>query len=288
MKINHPIIFLLSLSFFISNSFAQLRVVYPNINQMGENTFGFAVLKLALENSGIEYELTVSKTIANNERIRHMLLDKEISISDFGTCPQFEEILQPIYFPIDMGLNGWRIFLVHNENLQNFKDFKTINDLQSLKAGQGVGWADAEILENAGLHVEKASLLSSLFAMTERKRFDYFPLGANEVHSLLDQYKQHCPNVQVEENLVLIYPFGRLFFVHKDNNELHDAVYSGLLKSFENGSFWELFKNHKSNQALFTKVNLENRVQIHINNPHMTANFKNIPEKYFFKLEMLD
>jgi len=61
-----------------------------------------------------------------------------------------------------------------------------------------------------------------------------------------------------------------------------------LLISFENGSFWKLYKSHKSNAALFTKANLGSRRIIHIDNPYMIKEFKQIPKKYFFQLDMLD
>ena len=276
------------LTAFVNNSSAQMKIIYPNVNEAGKELFGYAVLKLALESSGKDFDLNVSKTRVNNARIRKMINLKIISIADFGTSAEFEQEFLPIYFPIDLGLNGWRIFLIHKDKQSEFAKIKTIEDLRKMSAGQGNLWSDVKILENAGLKVYQAPNLTCLFKMTEKKRFDSFPLGANEVHSLLEQFRVNCPNVIVEQNLLLIYPFGRLFFVHKDNRELHDAVYSGLVKSFENGSLWKLFKSHKSNSAIFTKANLKDRKQIYINNPHMTTAFKKIPKKYFFQLNMLD
>lgn len=279
--------FIFAFIVFSNNTFAKLKVVYPNVNEAGEELFGYAVLKLALENSGKDFELNVSKVRVNNDRIRVMIKQKRISISDFGTSPEYEQELLPIYFPIDMGLNGWRIFLIHNDQQSKFSKIKTIEDLRKNIAGQEVGWSDVEILEEAGLKVQKASHITSLFRMTEGKRFDYFPLGVNEVHSLLEGYRKYSPNVIVEQKILLIYPFGRLFFVNKDNQELHDAVKTGLVKSFENGSFWKLFKSHKSNAAIFTKSHLKKRIQILIDNPNITEEFKKIPKKYFFRLDML-
>lgn len=124
--------------------------------------------------------------------------------------------------------------------------------------------------------------------MIEHRRFDYLPLGANEFDFLFMKYQKHSPNVIVEQNIVLIYPFGRLFFVNKNNQELHDAVYQGLVKSFLNGSFWQLFKSHKSNRVVFKEANLKARKQLVIDNPYLTSEFKRIPKEYFFGLHMLD
>ncbi len=124
--------------------------------------------------------------------------------------------------------------------------------------------------------------------MTEGKRFDYLPLSANAAHLWVEKYRKQNPHIIVEPSILLIYPFGRLFFVHKDNRELHDAVKTGLVRSFETGEYWKLFKSHKGNSHLFTKVNLKSRTQILIENPHMTKEFKKIPKKYFFNLNMLE
>ncbi len=273
---------------FTNIAMAQLKVIYPNVNQLGKDAFGFAALKLALEHSGQEFDLSVYQGVTNNARLRKLMKQGWISISDFGTSKEYETELMPIYFPIDLGLNGWRIFLVHQDQASQFDHINNISQLATLTAGQGLGWADTQILERAGLPVIKAALINLLMKMTEHGRFDYFPLGANEAHSLLQANKPLAPSVIVEEKLLLIYPFGRLFFVSKNNQALHDAVKLGLERSFENGSFWALFKSHPSNQGLFNKANLHKRTQIVIDNPYLTDEFKKIPKKYFFNLDMLN
>lgn len=281
------LIIIFSLVVFSSTALEKIRVLYPNVNDEGKNSFGYAVLKLALENSGVEFDLQLSRKQANNSRIRSMIKSNEVSISDFGTSIEFEQELLPIYFPIDLGLNGWRVFLIHKDYKEVFRKITTIKDLQAMVAGQGTGWSDVTILEYTGLKVLTAPFIHNLFRMTKAKRFDYFPLGANEVYSLLESYEWLSPDIVIEEDIILIYPFARLFFVNKENILLRDIVQKGLEKAFNNGSFWELFRTHESNEALFTKVNLESRKQIVIENPNMSENFKKIPKKYFFTFNML-
>jgi len=280
---------LISVLTYVGNAAEKIKVIYPNVNSDGKNLFGYAVLKLALENSGHEFELLITQSNPNNARARQLIKNKKISISDFGTSAQFEEELLPIYFPIDLGLNGWRIFVIQKYSQIKFNKVNSLSDLHLYKAGQGIGWSDIKILKNSNLRVEEAPNLANLFKMLDRQRFDYFPLGANEAHFLLQSFEnKNSSNLIIEENILLIYPFARFFFVHKDNVILHDIVKKGLEKSFENGSFLELFKSHKSNEALFKKANLRSRKQILILNPNMSENFKKIPQKYFFNLNMLD
>ena len=98
--------------------------------------FGYAALKLALEESGVDYELQINPSKVTNERIRSMMREKIINIADFGTNPEFEKEWRSIYFPIDLGLNGWRIFLIHKYDRARFSKVKTLKDLQGLLAGQ--------------------------------------------------------------------------------------------------------------------------------------------------------
>ncbi|NRD75455.1 transporter substrate-binding domain-containing protein [Shewanella sp. VB17] len=291
MKLRLRHLFLLVfISFFSIETMAKLMVVYPNVNGDGVNLFGYAALKLALENSGVDFELTVSNYSVSPLRIRKLIKDNKVSIADFGTSKEFESEFLPIYIPIDLGLNGWRIFVIHGDNQSIFDRIKTMENLREKVAGQGRGWSDVSILKNAGLEVIEAPNIINLFKMLDSNRFDYFPLGANEAHYLLETYKNKKLNskLTIESNIVLIYPFGRLFFVNHDNRELYDAVRIGLITSFENGSFFELFKHHKSNKALFTKAYLSSRVRIIIDNNNMTEAFKKIPQKYFFNLKMLE
>lgn len=165
-----------------------LKVIYPNVNGEGEHAFGYAVLKLALEKSGVEYELTLRRENINNERIRFILSEGLVSITDFGTSPEFEDLFRPIPYPIDLGLNGWRIMVIRDSDRESFGAIETIDQLKAFRGGQGVGWPDTEILRHAGLEIIESPDLETLFFRLMDSQFDYLPLGANEVHSLLDLY----------------------------------------------------------------------------------------------------
>jgi len=123
----------------------------------------------------------------------------------------------------------------------------------------------------------------SLFQMVESKRFDFFPLGASEASTLLHEYQSLAPNAIVDTHLVLIYPFGRLFFVRKDNAALRDAIQSGLEQAFADGSFQQLFEDFWS--LSLTPVNLKERTPIRISNLNLTPAFLKIPRKYFYDIE---
>lgn len=263
---------------------AMLKVLYPNVNGVGKQSFGYAVLNLALERSGIDYQLRISDKKVNNARIRLLIEQNKLSVSDFGSSPEYEEQLKAVYFPIDLGLNGWRIFLIHKDKRSIFSNIEHLEQLQNYVAGQGMGWSDTEILRHSGLRVVETAEIDNLFKMANRKRFDYLPLGANEVHHLLSEYKNFSSDLVVDEHLLLIYPFARLFFVNKENVVLHDAIKKGLIRAYEDGSFMDLFNSHPSNQALLQQVGLAQRKVIHIDNPYMTSAVRQIPQEYFYTM----
>lgn len=262
--------------------FPQIRVVYPNINGIGKDSFGYAVLKLALDKSGVDYDLSFDNDPMTNERIREQIKNGKISVADFGTSPLYEMTLQAIYYPIDLGLNGWRLMAIRKDRQDDFRNIGNIEDLTRLTAGQGQGWSDTEILRKAGLQVVEAPHIDNLFRMLNAGRFDYFPLGANEILSLLTTYRSQCPDVIVEKSLVLVYPFGRLFFVRRDNIPLANALNKGMKKAMEDGSFLRLFRERSSARDLEALSGLNKRTKITIDNPFMTKAFRNIPRKYFY------
>ncbi len=151
-----------------------------------------------------------------------------------------------------------------------------------MTAGQGLNWSDVDILENANLQVETAKF-DHLFAMIEKRRIDYFPLGANEVFGFITKRQKMLPNITVEKSIVLIYPFDFFFFVNKKNIELHDVIYDGFMAAYKDESFIKLFESHPDHLDVIQKANISNRRQIKISNPFMTKETSTIPDKYWIQ-----
>jgi len=190
---------------------ASLKVVYSAIEERPSESYGFKILELALSKSGKPYHLSVSPLKMNQNRTRASIAAGNVSIFDTGTSAEFEESLRAIYFPIDRGISGYRLFIINKDLAPEFAAIKNLDGLKQKVAGQGSGWSDIKILEKAGIKVETAEF-SSLFKMVDVKRFDFYPLGIEDAYGLLDKYKQMAPNSVVEETLALHYPFARLFF----------------------------------------------------------------------------
>ncbi|OHD08011.1 MAG: hypothetical protein A2086_02070 [Spirochaetes bacterium GWD1_27_9] len=273
------LLFVIFLSFSLN---AQIKVIYPKVQERATDDYGYRILYLALTKSGVPFEISISKEIVNFDRARTQIKSGEVSVVDFGTSAEFESDFDAVYFPIDMGISGYRLFIINKTKADVFSKVKNIEDLKKLKAGQGQGWSDVKIIENAGVEVVTTPLFESLFKMVNGMRFDFFPLGMEEVYGFLEKYKDIAPNCIVEEKIIFQYPFARLFFVKKGNIELRDAIMKGLETAYADGSFQDLVnKNFKSS---IEKAKLKNRIIIKVSNPNLTERFKKIPEKYFYKM----
>jgi hypothetical protein len=262
---------------------APISVTYPNLNGNGLNNLGYRMLELALSRCGKPYTLAMHSQPVNDERARAMLRHGDIDVVDFGSGVEFEKAFNAIYFPIDRGLLGHRISLIHYTLQNEFSRISNLNQLCRYRAGQGVGWSNNVIMQAAGIPVVTGPTLESLFPMLEAKRFDYLPLGLNEVYGFSEQYGDFAPSVVVDDHLLLVYRFARLFYVRPGHDELHALVRNGLQTAFAEGSFQKLLNSDPSVRRAVIRAKLNQRTTILIDNPLLTDAFLTIPDAYYFK-----
>lgn len=261
---------------------AQTVVTYPNIDGLGTQAIGYKVLELILGKGGKPYQLQVAVPPVNQNRARAELEEGNISVLDTGIQSDLESRFDPIYLPMDRGVLGWRLFIVHKDSVGDFSKIKGIEDLRKKTAGQGQGWGDIAILESAGLKVQTSASIENLTQMVGGKRFDFLPLGANEVYGFLEKYRKGDSNLVVEDHVVLVYPFGRFFYVKKGNKELRVAIESGMEAALADGSLQKLLVSHTMFKDAFFKANLKSRTVIRIDSPGMPEGFKTIDKKWWF------
>jgi len=282
MNINSPALLLFWLCCLPLQAAEPLHVIYPAMEERSADSYGYKVLSLALEKSGRPFQLSISASKMNSERARKSIDEGTVSIADFGSSAELEKRYAAIYFPIDQGISGYRLFIINKNSASRFAQIKSLSDLRTMVAGQGPGWSDIRILEQAGIKVETGEF-TSLFKMVELGRFDFFPLGIEEVFGLLEKFQTSCPNSIVEPTLVLHYPFARLFFVKKDNQALRAAVLDGLEKAYADGSFQKLINNDAAFKEARTLSAMGSRTVIELNNPGLTEDFRKMPARYFTK-----
>lgn len=270
---------------FLKSGFANtVEVIYPNRDGMGEKAFGYQLLVIALKKSGEDYRVKIEKEPTNQDRALFNLERGTISVVDTGVGKEFESKFDAVYIPIDRGLTGWRIFLINKSKKDEFAKIKTVSELQNRVAGQGIGWSDIKIIENAGIKVVTSPKIESLVTMVEKGRFDFLPLGVNEAYGFLSEFGRKNRDVIVEENIILKYQFARLFYVKKGNKKLHDDIAKGLENAFQDGTFQKFINSHPFFKEGIEKAKLSSRVVIKIENPFLTEKFKGIDSKWWYKI----
>lgn len=243
-------------------SHASTVVRYPQ--QESANGYPLQVLRLALDQSNVAYELQPSKTpMPQGRALEQLSSGVNVDVVWSMTSKRREEILHAIRIPIDKGLLGWRLFLVNKNRAAEFSKVRTLDDLKRFQAGQGHDWPDTEILRFSGLGVQSSATYRSLFKMLRAGRFDYFPRSVIEIweeaQSLSDT------DVIVEKTVLLHYPTAFYFFVSKDNQRLARAIEMGLNTAIANGQFERLFQ--RTYGDILQRANVRSRTILRIPNP---------------------
>lgn len=274
----------IAICFFLSTAFtyAQPTLIYPNIDGLAKNGIGYQVLKLALKKSGNLYAVAIDKPTANQDRAAAMLESGKIDVMDTGVDNEFSTRFEPIYRPIDRGLLGWRIFIIHKNKEKEFGKIRDLGDLKKYIAGQGINWPDGAILKAAGIKVQFAPHVKNLIAMVEKERFDFLPLGVEEAYGFLRMYGNNSPNLIVERSIVLVYPFGNFFYIRKNNPALKAAIEKGMDAALKDGSLQKLLESHVMFSDAFGIANIKNRKIIKIGNPYLPDGFKKINPAWWY------
>jgi hypothetical protein len=261
-----------------------LNVTYAKIQDMPErDDYGRQILELALRKSGEEFKLNSSQAAMSQSRaITLIKAGQDVQVAWFGAGPELEDTLLPVRIPMEKGILGYRLFIIDAAKQPLFSAVKTLEDLKKLSAGQGLGWTDIQILENSGITVNPAPF-ENLFNMLAKGRFDFFPLGANEVFFNAEKFGKPVGNLIVEKEVALVYPFAMYFFVTPGRTDIANAIERGLKIALKDGSFDKILQTHPWLIDAFSKANLAKRRLIKIDNPLLTKRLQNLPKEYFYK-----
>ena len=199
------------------------------------------------------------------------------------TSVEMEQRFSAIRIPLRKGLLGYRIALIRQQDQSKIDQIKTVDDLKKFTLGQGVGWTDNLLYEAQGIHVDQAPY-AQLFKMLSMHRFDIFPRGVGEIFAEYAQNAQDNPQLAIEKNLLIYYPFPYYFFFNKKDIALKDRVEAGLQIMRKDGSFDAVF--NKYHRASIEKANLKGRRMLRLTNPFLPektplsdASLWYIPEK---------
>lgn len=193
----------------------------------------------------------------------------ELDIFSAMTSKELEEEFQAIYIPIYKGLMGMRLAIIRKEDKNLFANVNSLQDLQKFTAGQGTYWADSKILAANNVPLVKEMKYSNMFRMLEAERFMYFPRGAHEPWSEVEQRPEL--NLTVDEHIMLSYKAPFYFFVAKKNKALAAHLTEQFNQMINDGTFMELFYQDEDVAKAISLSNFHHRTVIEMHNPYLSA-----------------
>lgn len=226
-----------------------LRVVYPAPESGLDRRFDDMVelLRKALTvteaRQGPFHLLPHAEFMSQARQVLELEQGRGLSVQWSATTLDKERRLLPVRFPTRRGLLGYRLLLIRRQRQAEFRQVRSVQDLQRFSIGQGAAWSDTEILRSQGLRVETAGY-EGLFRMLAAGRFDCFPRGINEVFTELAARQAEWSDLVVEDSLVLHYPMPYYFCFNKHATALAARVEQGLRQMLKDGSFERHFWAH--------------------------------------------
>lgn len=248
---------------------ASESIVYSwpaTMQQDPRSYYPIALLRLALQKSGGDYQLKPSKRDQSQRRsLRQLAAGKGMDVVWTFTSIEREKNLLPIRIPIDRGLLGWRLLLVRSDERDALNGAVDLTRLQSLRAVQGHDWPDLPILEYNHFKVIPSTYYQGMFTMLQLGRVDYFPRSISEIDSELAAHA--AEGLAIADGLVLYYPAPSYFFVSPKRPDLAKKIELGLRMAIADGSLQQLFLQHFAQDIRRARLN-ERRI-IRLQNPYL-------------------
>lgn len=182
----------------------------------------------------------------------------------------------PVNIPIAKGLLGYRILITRHDFKSTFDQQQgtTKQKLSKLKSGIPATWADADLFRHNSFEVFEKGSFDKIFHYLNNGECDYISLGANEVESVFESITRAFPNLTIEPDLVLYYPFPLVFYVHPEKSELARQLELGLSHLIKKGTLNKIFEDYFGD--CLAKLNIQKRAIINLSNPVLPQVFEGV------------
>lgn len=250
--------------------------------------YAIGLLSLAIQKTGKPYNIKVSQGELTTMRLMESVKAGTIDVFWAATSDELEKELLPVRIPLEKGLLGHRIFIVHKDNQHLLDDVTSLADLRKFTLGQGRGWTDSDILKANGFKVVLAPKYESLFLMIDGKRFQLFPRGVNEPFNELEL--RPSLELAIDQNVMITYKIPYYLFVTPGRPELANDIEAGLMTAIADGSFDAYFYNDETTKAVIKQVaTVKRRIfaletpslppKTPLDNPKLWVNFEELQKK---------
>ncbi|QEY31853.1 hypothetical protein EVJ50_05950 [Synechococcus sp. RSCCF101] len=263
-----------------------LRVVVPRTASSTPDALPYRVLRLALEASGRPFVMGYARLPGNQEMaVQRLAASPDVSsdnpagltVGFFGAGPELHRRLRPVPVPVLGGLLGLRGLWVNRSRRDRLASSRLLEDLQGLVVAQGTGWSDARLMAAAGLRTFEVEP-DLLFELLNENRIDMIPRGLPELGTDHLVVERRYPRVELDDHLLLAYPFAMMFYVHPSQDELASALDEGLRRAIADGRYQALLEKAMVRPWLRRRLNLRERRIVELPNPGVDALLEDVPD----------
>jgi len=245
--------------------------------------YPIALLKLALDKTGVNYELRPSdRILLPGKAMRQLRENREVNVVWSMTDAQREKEVAPIRIPIAKGLIGLRVFVVNEDKKAKFSDLSSLGDMRKLAPIQGEEWPDTKILQANGFNVFTVPEFREAYDLLKQGKADFFPRSVMEVNAELAE-EGRSSNLYIEPSTALYYPTAMYYFVNGSNVTLANLIETGLQRALEDGSFDALF--YSTYAPIIAELEMNSRNIFTLENPLLPAETPLNDSRLWFKPE---
>lgn len=202
--------------------------------------------------------------------LAELLAGKRLNVTAKATRPDWENSpLKVIRIPIDKGITEYRLFLIHRDDQEKFRQISTLEQLRQLTLGVGHAWSSRAVYQSQGFRVEPVVDWESLYRLISVRRIDYFPRALSEVFVEYEDRHATHPDMVIEDSLMLYFPLPKYFFISPQTPRLARRIEEGFKAMLADGSFEQLFMEY--HQPLIARANFCQRRIFRIANPQLSA-----------------
>jgi hypothetical protein len=257
-------------------------ITYPGALYDGDERHKYpeALLKLALDKTGVRYEMRASTRLKyQSKALRQLKENIEVNVVWSMTDRQREDELLPIRIPLAKGLIGWRVLLSHTNKPFFKKKIDSLEDLLVYSPVQGIDWPDTKILQANGFNVIGAQNHTEALDLLSRQQVDFYPRSVIEA---LYELKQEGadPDIELKHGLALQYKTAMYFFVNKSNLTLARLIEVGLNRAIDDGSFDRLFYEYHG--PILEQLDLDEVRSFELDNPLLPLKTPILEPKYWY------
>lgn len=257
------------------------KITYPKqpIEDSIHVTYTIELLKLALEKTGVRFEINPTDEITLQGKAFNLLSNnRSINIVWSMTNEQREADFLPIRVPIFKGLIGWRVLLVEPNMLPKLER----SNLREHSVVQGMDWPDTKILQANGFNVVNATNYDEAFMIMHRSQAGMFPRSVIEVIAEMadDNLRR---DLMIEPNYVLQYPAAMYFFVNKRDKILARLLEQGFAKAMADGTFDALF--NATYLPVLEELKVSQRTLVKLTNPLLPLETPLFEEHLWYQIQ---